>query len=157
MSVENLLLEKFDSPMLQARQEIEIGYPEKAVKLYVNAKEFGLAGDTETLMCERDKVRDVAAAEAHRAKAREYYAIQLEKYVKEGTFRLAGRVAVKMGDNEQALELFVKGFWYEDASKVATQLGRAEEAKSYAEKAKIPRTAVMDAAGCFDWRKHAKR
>src|SRR5271157_2417950 len=151
--------EKFYSSRFEAtRQNDVLHHPEKAVGIYVGLKEYGLAGDTEMRMYGNAVgVNDAAAAE-HLKKAREYYEIQLDAHVKEGAFRSAGRVALKMDDKERALKLFVDGFWFEDASAIASQLGRFDEACAYAEKAKISRVTLMDAAGCFEHSvKRAKR
>jgi hypothetical protein len=147
---ESLLLEKFDSPLLQATQQIRMGHPEKAAEIFAKEKEFGLAGDAAMRAHEAAKAKeDPGAASACLDRAREYYGMHVQECALEGSFRSAGRSALKMGDLETALDMFVKGFWFEDASRAAAQLGRHDKEREYAEKAKVPRLKHMEDAGVF--------
>jgi hypothetical protein len=97
-----------------------------------------------------EKTIDGTTVEEHLNKAPADLAREIRASLSEGALRAAGRAALRMDDKALALKLFVDGCWMDDASRVASQLKRADEAKAYAEKAKMPRVALLEAAGYFN-------
>jgi hypothetical protein len=78
---------------------------------------------------------------------RDYYIALKEACVKQKLFKWAGWAMEDMGEYDDALLLYKKGHWYNDASILAKSMGLHEDAEKYAELAKISKQYLESLPG----------
>jgi tetratricopeptide (TPR) repeat protein len=116
------------------------------------ARIFEAAGEYASAARKVEYLGDVAAMKGNAEESYEYYVKaldlyekQIQKCIKEDTLKWAGQAALKKGElfgklemqeqadeeRSRALDLFVRGYWYDEASQLADELGLSEKAEEY--------------------------